>query len=220
MSTPASLPPRRPIHAADWRPSTRSLLWVLLAFVAGLLLFAWAVSGGRQDDFLRADQALPTSAPRVYAPLPAPLPAGESDRNASGMGEKPQSDEAEGERPYVIETPRPAPPSAPATPEAPKPTPRIATAATTLPMPVAGQTPAPRYPSRALRRGESGTVRVRVEVGPDGRPSQVSVAQPSGSRDLDRAALDAVRRWRFHPARRNGDAVSGTVIVPISFTPN
>lgn len=219
MSTPASLPPRRPVNAADWRPSTRSLLWVLLAFVAGLLLFAWAISGGRQDDLFRPDQALPTSSPRDYAPLPAPLPAGEANRNASGMGEKPQSADAGGERPYVIEAPRPAPPAAPVAPAGPKPTPSTASAATTLPMPVAGQTPAPRYPSRALRRGESGTVRVRVEVGPDGRPSQVSVAQPSGSRDLDRAALDAVRRWRFHPARRNGEAVSGTVIVPISFTP-
>lgn len=220
MSTPASLPPHRPFNAADWRPSLRSLLWVLLAFVAGLLLFAWAISGGREDDFFRADPTLPASAPRDYAPLPAPLPAGESSRNASGMGEKQPSTQAGNERPYLVETPTPPPPATPVAAAPPKAAPRTAGVATTLPMPVAGQTPAPRYPTRALRRGDSGTVRVRVEVGPDGRPSQVSVAQPSGSRDLDRAAVDAVRRWRFHPARRNGEAVSGTVIVPISFTPN
>ena len=54
MSTPASHPPPRRHNAADWRPSPRSLLWVALAFAAGVVLFAWAISGGRQDDFLRA----------------------------------------------------------------------------------------------------------------------------------------------------------------------
>lgn len=220
MSTPASLPPRRPLNLRDWKPSARSLLWVLLAFVAGLVLFAWAVSGGRQDDFFRADQNPPTSASRVYAPLPAPLPAGDAPGNAIGLGEAPEPAESDVQQPYVVETPRPPPP-APAAPAAPTtPTPTPGSSATILPMPVAGQTPAPRYPTRALRRGDSGTVRVRVEVGPDGRPAQVSVAQASGSRDLDRAAVDAVRRWRFHPARRDGQAVAGTVIVPISFTPD
>lgn len=219
MSTPASLPPRRPLNLAAWRPSSRSLLWVGLAFAAGVLLFAWAISGGRQDDFLRADQTLPTARPRDYAPLPTPLPAGEAPGNASGLGEKQESPDGPAERPYVVDAPRPPPaPAASAESAAPTPAP-TAGVATTLPMPMSGQTPAPRYPSRALRRGESGTVRVRVEVGPDGRPSQVSVAQASGSRVLDRAAVDAVRRWRFHPARRNGEAVSGTVIVPISFSP-
>lgn len=219
MSTPASLPPRRPLNLTHWKPATRSLLWVLLAFVVGMLLFAWAISGGRQEDLFRADQALPTSAPRDYAPLPAPLPAGEASGNASGLGEAPEPAAPEAERPYVVEAPRP--PSTPAAPPAPtEPTPRVSGSATTLPMPIAGKTPTPRYPTRALRRGESGTVRVRIEVGPDGRPSQVSVAQTSGSRDLDRAAVDAVRRWRFHPARRGGEPVPGTVVVPISFTPD
>lgn len=217
MSTPASHPPRRPLNLDAWKPSTRSLLWIGLAFIAGLALFAWAISGGRQDHFLRTNQTPPSAAPREYAPLPAPLPAGDAAANASGMGQQPEPGTREGERPYVVEAPRQPPPApVPAAPAKPEPAPR--TTATTLPMPIAGQTPAPRYPSRALRRGESGTVRVRVEVGPDGRPSQVSVAQASGSRMLDRAAVDAVRRWRFHPARRDGQPVPGTVIVPISFS--
>lgn len=220
MSTPASLPPRRSFNAAAWKPSARSLLWVLLAFVVGLVLFAWAISGGGKDDFFRADQAPPTSAPRDYAPLPVPLPAGDARDTASGLGERPETPEASNtERPHVVEAPRPPPqPTAPTAPAPPQPT--VSSSPTTLPMPIAGQTPAPRYPTRALRRGESGTVRVRVEVGPDGRPAQVTVAQASGSRDLDRAAVDAVRRWRFHPARRDGEPVAGTVIVPISFSPD
>jgi protein TonB len=85
------------------------------------------------------------------------------------------------------------------------------------PKPIPGQSPAPRYPAQALRRGEGGTVTVRVEIGADGRPDQVSVASSSGSRRLDRAATDAVRRWRFTPAMRQGEAVAGTVVVPITF---
>lgn len=217
MSTPASLPPRRPFNLTDWKPSARSLLWVLLAFVVGLVLFAWAVSGSRQEDIFRADQARPTSASRDYPPLPAPLPAGDVSGNASGLGNAPEPAESAAEQPFVVEAPQPPAPPVPVAPPPPTPATR---SATTLPMPISGQTPAPGYPTRALRRGDSGTVRVRVEVGPDGRPAQVSVAQASGSRDLDRAAVDAVRRWRFHPARRDGEPVTGTVIVPISFTPD
>ena len=58
---------------------------------------------------------------------------------------------------------------------------------------------------------------VRVEVGADGVPTSVEVAQRSGSRDLDRAAVNAVRQWRFQPAQRDGQAVAGAVTVPIDF---
>ena len=39
----------------------------------------------------------------------------------------------------------------------------------------------------------------------------------SGSRDLDRAAMQAVRRWRFEPAMAGGQPTVGQVIVPIDF---
>jgi protein TonB len=68
-----------------------------------------------------------------------------------------------------------------------------------------------------MRRNETGMVRVQVEVGVDGTPLSVSIAASSQSRDLDRAALDAVRKWRFRPAQRDGQAVAGTVVVPIEF---
>jgi len=54
-------------------------------------------------------------------------------------------------------------------------------------------------------------------VGADGVPTSVEVAQRSGSRDLDRAAVNAVRQWRFQPAQRDGQAVAGAVTVPIDF---
>jgi protein TonB len=83
--------------------------------------------------------------------------------------------------------------------------------------PVPIDSPAPRYPPAALRRGESGTVVLRVHVGADGVPHAVDVVDSSRSRLLDRAAAEAVKRWRFRPAQRDGQAVSGQVQVPIAF---
>ena len=58
---------------------------------------------------------------------------------------------------------------------------------------------------------------MRVHVGPDGVPMAVDLVQSSRSRSLDRAATEAVQRWRFRPAQRNGQPVDGEVQVPISF---
>ncbi len=77
--------------------------------------------------------------------------------------------------------------------------------------------PSPRYPGMSRRRGEEGQVVLRVVVGPDGRVVSLSVAQSSGFRRLDLAALDAVRRWRFDPARRGRIAIGGAVRIPIRF---
>ncbi|MFO8025480.1 TonB family protein [Thiohalophilus sp.] len=75
----------------------------------------------------------------------------------------------------------------------------------------------PAYPRASLRQGEQGNVRLRVRVGPDGEPQEVKLARSSGSARLDRAALEAVKRWRFEPARRGGTAVAAWVVVPITF---
>ena len=82
-----------------------------------------------------------------------------------------------------------------------------------------GRNPPPRYPVAALRRGEGGTVVLRVNVGADGRADDVAVARRSGSRELDRAAMVAVRDWRFKPATRNGREVASVVEQPVEFRP-
>jgi protein TonB len=56
-----------------------------------------------------------------------------------------------------------------------------------------------------------------VTVGADGVPTDVTVESSSQSRDLDRAALEAVRKWRFRPAQRGGQPVAGSLVVPIEF---
>lgn len=74
----------------------------------------------------------------------------------------------------------------------------------------------PTYPVESRRRHEQGTVRLLVLVGTDGRVSDISVAESSGSKRLDRAALTAVRRWRWTPAKREGGPVTvlGSVTIP------
>lgn len=75
----------------------------------------------------------------------------------------------------------------------------------------------PQYPTLAYRNREEGSVLVRAQVGADGTPVDVTVVRRSGSRDLDRAALEAVRGWHFRPAIENGKAVASSVEVPIDF---
>ena len=78
--------------------------------------------------------------------------------------------------------------------------------------------PPPVYPRAALRDRLTGTVMLEVLVDVDGRPLDVRIAQSSGHRELDRAALDHVlKRWTFRPAMKNGQAVQATGRVPIAF---
>ena len=67
--------------------------------------------------------------------------------------------------------------------------------------------------------GAGGIVRITVTVAADGSVERQSLAQSSGNRHLDRAALEAVRRWRFQPAVRGGQPVTAEVSVPIVFNP-
>jgi protein TonB len=80
--------------------------------------------------------------------------------------------------------------------------------------------PPPAYPLAARRRGMEGRVMVRAEVQQDGRCAQVELKQGSGHELLDRAALEAVGKWRFVPARQGGQAVTAWVEVPITFKLN
>ena len=75
----------------------------------------------------------------------------------------------------------------------------------------------PRYPRKARRAGWEGTTVLKVRVDPDGAPDRVTVDRTSGFDILDAAAVKAVRRWRFHPARRGIEALSSWVKVPVAF---
>lgn len=78
----------------------------------------------------------------------------------------------------------------------------------------------PRYPSSARKRKQQGTVMLEIQVSVEGSPKAVKVEKSSGFDTLDKAALSAVKKWKFVPARRGSSVVEASVIVPIVFKIN
>jgi protein TonB len=75
----------------------------------------------------------------------------------------------------------------------------------------------PAYPGAARQRGYEGDVLIAAEIRADGRIGAVRVKRSSGYASLDDSALEAVRSWRFEPARRMGAVVDAWVEIPIRF---
>jgi periplasmic protein TonB len=218
MSTVPPKPPQQP--SGPRFGLSRRAWWVVAGgFGAGVLLFLMLWLDMRNDgDFYRAENKTDGADGQVFEPLPAPMADG--DRSASGMSEAAEE---------AMRNPPPTPPPvvAPRPVETPAQRPVADNAAQTnrpasglapgsVPVPVSK--PAMKYPADALRNGETGKVVVRIEVGADGEPTAVSIVSRSGSRSLDRAAVQAAKRWRFRPAQQNGRAVAAAVEVPIAFT--
>jgi TonB family protein len=74
----------------------------------------------------------------------------------------------------------------------------------------------PIYPEKALRARIRGLVVLRVLVSEEGVPLEIRVEQ-GARKDLTDAAVRAVYRWRFEPARKNGRPVRTFAIVRIPF---
>lgn len=206
--------PHQPPRA--WVPGQKALLIAAAAFAVGLLLFLLVWLQARTPGDAKADiDASKNGEGSQFEPLPTPLPAG-SDGNASGMDPDAEVPPAR-PRDISIAPPPPAPPAPEPAPAMPTPPLQVAAGNDSLPQPI--YAPPPRYPRAAQRRGESGTVLLRAYVTADGSVDRIEILQSSQSRNLDRAASDAIRRWRFQPAIRAGQAVPGNVMVPITFNP-
>ena len=78
--------------------------------------------------------------------------------------------------------------------------------------------PPPEYPLLLREQGVGGVVWLRVWVDRDGHPADIRIAQGSGYRLLDDAALRAVKRWRFTPASNAGQRLASWVEFPVRFT--
>lgn len=116
----------------------------------------------------------------------------------------------------AIETPAPAPRTGSAAVSRKQTTvPRVITRDAT---PLASNV-SPLYPREALRAGVEGSVVARINVDNFGNVSDVAIVKREGNRDrnLDRAVLEAVRKWRFAPAMREGRAIASVVQVPVDF---
>lgn len=212
-------------------------------FVAAVLFHALVLFGFRletparpltmtEDQPAPMDVSLVEAAPEAAPPTPAPpQPA-------------PTPEPAEPQPTPDIPTPAPTPqpetilpPESTPIPERPKPlqhhpeqghpkpsTPHSATAPTGATIgPLSSRAsylsnPKPDYPEQARQARQQGVVEVNVVVGADGRVSEVTVSRTSGFPLLDNAALQAVRRWIFEPARAGGLPVPSRVDVPVRFS--
>ncbi|GAB2892852.1 hypothetical protein GCM10027046_22190 [Uliginosibacterium flavum] len=78
--------------------------------------------------------------------------------------------------------------------------------------------PEPAYPPMSRRAGETGRVMLEVAISAEGRAQSVKLHISSGYPRLDMAATEAVRNWRFDPAREGERAVASLVQIPVDFT--
>jgi TonB family protein len=75
----------------------------------------------------------------------------------------------------------------------------------------------PVYPWIARLRGYEGVVLLSAEIFTDGKVGSLKIKRSSGYALLDRSALEAVKTWKFEPARRMGRLIPMWVDVPVKF---
>jgi len=159
----------------------------------------------------------PTPAPLAPASAPAPAPA-EVAPGPVAVATLPAISEpapAPGSSTPAASSTVALPPSAPVVASTPPST--TPDSVTRTARPQGGYQVRPAYPSAPRRLGIQGTTMLRVHVLADGRIGAVLVEHSAGHPDLDQAAMEAVRRWRFEPARRGADAIAMWVLLPVEF---
>jgi protein TonB len=72
----------------------------------------------------------------------------------------------------------------------------------------------PTFPQEVIDRQMLGVIRVEVTISAEGRVAAAKIISTSGYGLLDQVALNTVRKWRFEPARRNGQPVESTIDLP------
>ncbi len=165
-----------------------------------------------------AQESEPSRPAQTADPVPAPAERGEAARPAS---DQPPS------------APAPATSSQPPRPEtpAPVPAPKITLNGTDSPsnmissgdhvLPAAPDAifhnRPPEYEPDWAQAGEHGAVIVLVHVTPAGRAGGVDVLRSSGFARLDRSAMNAVLRWRFLPAVKDGQTVASDMTMQFEF---
>lgn len=78
----------------------------------------------------------------------------------------------------------------------------------------------PQYPGTLLRQEIEGKVRLRFLIGTDGRVKSVNILSASHPKFADAAEKQALTKWRFIPATRDGAALEEWQTITVSFTIN
>ena len=168
---------------------------------------------------LRAPKPIETPLPQTAKTVPEPPPSAPTISSAPPAGELPSVQPAAPASTESAPAVRFAGPPSGAPPAA-APSGRdvaSASAVTQYARPQGGYQVRPSYPASARRLGVQGTTLLKVHVLIDGAVGEVVVQESAGHVDLDQAAADAVRRWRFDPARRGNEPVAMWVLLPVEF---
>lgn len=75
----------------------------------------------------------------------------------------------------------------------------------------------PPYPPQLLRTGVEGKTVIKVLIGADGRVKQVAIVSADDPLFADAAERQALRRWRFRPATRDGTAIESWKQMTVRF---
>ena len=74
------------------------------------------------------------------------------------------------------------------------------------------------YPGAAVLQRWGGKMLVAIEILTDGSVGSYEIMQSTGHEALDRAAIEALKSWRFHPAvKENGQPIRTCIQIPIIF---
>lgn len=108
-----------------------------------------------------------------------------------------------------------APPTQTVAPKAPSESPGDRVVVTN---PRAVYAPDPEFPKKARKGHKKGEIVFSLVVGQDGLPRDITLVRGI-STELDEAALDSLRKWRFTPAMKDGKPVAVHITVEIDFIP-
>lgn len=211
------------------------------AIASSLLLHAWLLlpTTAETPDF-PLEQPVTTRIRLVHSdPPPAVVPEPEPDIEPVPEPEPEPEPLIQEESPVVVPEPEPEPEPGPDLAPVPEaaPEPEIPPAPEPEPVPpppaveetanvdgLYDEAPRPlkplrpAYPEAARADRLEGVVVCSVTVGKNGRTSDPEVERSSGHAILDRAALDALKKARFAPARRRHRPVEIRIRLSIDFT--
>jgi protein TonB len=75
----------------------------------------------------------------------------------------------------------------------------------------------PEYAAAAKAEGVQGKVGLAVDIDEKGNTTRVTVVKKLHP-DLDKNAADAVKQWKWEPARKDGKPIAATETLDINFT--
>ena len=93
---------------------------------------------------------------------------------------------------------------------------KVSDASDCVTAPHATYSPDPTYPEKERRARHRGTVVLTLVVDPDGLPRDIRVSRTLSS-EFDKAAVNAVKNWKFTPATRDSKPIAVEIDVEVAF---